>query len=86
MRAIRINDLVRNCKEICDDVVNGEAIIVSRPHKKNVVVIAESEYNDMLKARQNAEFLAKLDRADKDISEGRAIIKTLDELKSMESQ
>ena len=52
MRAIKIVDLVRNCKEICESVVGGEPVIVSRPHNKNVVVISEVEFNELTRARQ----------------------------------
>lgn len=51
---------------------------------KNVVIISEAEYNDLTKARKNAEYLDKLNRADEQIKNGQVITKTMDELLAME--
>ena len=37
-------------------------LIVSRPKNENVVIISERQYNDMMKSKQNAEYLEKLQR------------------------
>lgn len=63
---------------------NGEPVIVSRKENKNVVIISETEYNELAKAKKNAECLAKLNRADEQIRNGHVITKTMDELLVME--
>ena len=63
---------------------NGETVIVSRKENKNVVIISEAEYNELAKAKKNAEYLAKLNRADEQIGNGQVITKTIDELLAME--
>ena len=35
-----------------DRVVEGELIIITRPKQKNVVLISEEEYNELLKIRE----------------------------------
>lgn len=49
---------------------NGEPVIVSRKENKNVVIISEEEYNELAKAKRNAEYLEKLNRADEQIRTG----------------
>ncbi|MDR0999619.1 MAG: hypothetical protein LBL96_02270 [Clostridiales bacterium] len=52
MRAIRVNDFTRNCKEICDEAYSGSPVILSRPRNENVVVVAESDFITLTKARE----------------------------------
>jgi antitoxin YefM len=49
MIAIAGSKVRSHFKEICDQVVEDiEAVIVTRTHGKNVVMISEDEYNNML--------------------------------------
>lgn len=63
---------------------NGEPVIVSRKENKNVVIISEAEYNELEKAKKNAEYLAKLNRADEQIKNEQVVTKTIDELLAKE--
>lgn len=63
---------------------DGETVIVSRKGNKNVVIISEKEYNELEKIKRNAEYLAKLNRADEQIKNGQVITKTMEELLEME--
>lgn len=63
---------------------DGEPVIVSRKENKNVVIISEAEYNELSKAKKNAEYLAKLNKADEQIKNGQVVTKTMDELLAME--
>ena len=36
---------------------DGEPVIVSRKENKNVVIISEAEYNELAKAKKNAEYI-----------------------------
>lgn len=80
MIATKQMDVRANIKKYFDMAFNGEPVIVSRKENKNVVIISEAEYNDLAKARKNAEYLAKLNRADEQIKNGQVITKTMDEL------
>ena len=85
MIAIKANELRDNFKGICDLVVNGETVIVSRPHNQNVVVLSEADYNIREKAFRNAEYLAKIDEGIKALEGGRGITLTIEELEAMET-
>ena len=63
MVAVKGTDLKNNFKELCDRVFLGETIIVSRPKNENIVLISEREFAEYEKAKRNAAYLAKLDRA-----------------------
>lgn len=59
-------------------------MIVSRKGNKNVVIISEAKYNELAKAKKNAEYLEKLNRADEQIKNGQVVTTTIDELLAME--
>lgn len=84
MIATRQMDIRANIKKYFDIAFDGEPVIVSRKENKNVVIISEAEYNELAKAKENAEYLAKLNRADEQIRNGKVITKTIDELLTME--
>ena len=78
-------DVRANIKKYFDLAFGGETGVVSRKQNKNVVVISEKEYNELQKAKRNAEYLAKLDRSAEQLEEGNTISLSLDEMKEMES-
>ncbi len=84
MIATKQMDLRANIKKYFDIAFDGEPVIVSRKENKNVVIISEAEYNELSKAKKNTEYLAKLSRADEQISNGQVVTKTMDELLAME--
>lgn len=84
MIAAKQMDVRANIKKYFDMAFNGEPIIVSRKENKNVVIISEAEYNELEKARRNAEYIAKLDKADEQIRKGQVVTKNMDDLLAME--
>lgn len=56
----------------------------SHPHNQNLIVISETEYRELEKLRRNAEYLAKLEHSMQQFKEGKAVVKTMDELLNME--
>jgi antitoxin YefM len=70
MIAVKSMDVRDNFKILCDKVFNGETLIVSRPKNENVVMMSESEYNELQKAKRNAEYLEKIDRGMEQIASG----------------
>lgn len=83
MLAVKSMDVRDNFKDWCNQVTQGETLIVSRPRNENVVIISEKEYNEMQKAKRNAEYLSMLDRGFADMEQGKGITKTLEELEAM---
>ena len=63
MLAVKSMDVRENFKSLCDKVFKGETLIVSRPKNENIVMMSESEYNEIMKAKRNAEYLAMLDKS-----------------------
>lgn len=85
MLAVKSMDVRENFKEWCNKVISGETLIVSRPKNENVVIVSEKEYNEMAKAKRNAEYLAMLDRSYKQLENGESISFSMEELRAMES-
>ena len=86
MIATKQMDIRANIKKYFDLAFNGETIIVSRKQNKNVVVISEAEYNDLQKAKKNAEYLAHLDRSFEQLQKGEVIIKYMEELDKLANE
>ena len=52
MLAVKSMDVRENFKSLCDKVFRGETLIVSRPKNENIVMMSESEYNEIMKPRE----------------------------------
>lgn len=85
MIAVKQMDVRANIKKYFDLAFSGEPIIISRKESKNVVVISEKEYNNLQKAKRNAEYLAKLEVSREQLEQDKTISFSMDELKAMES-
>ena len=77
MLAVKSMDVRDNFKSLCDKVFNGETLIISRPKNENIVMISEHEYNEMVKAKRNADYLAMLDKSMVEAEAGGFITKTI---------
>lgn len=86
MLAVKSMDVRDNFKALCDKVFHGETLIISRPKNENIVMLSEKEYNEIMKAKRNAEYLAKLDKSYEQLKQGKTISFSLEELRDMESE
>lgn len=77
-------DVRDNFKSLCDKVFNGETLVISRPKNENIVMLSEAEYNEMLKAKKNAEYLTMLDKSMAEAEQGGFVTKTIAELEEYE--
>ena len=84
MIAIKSMDLRENFKTFCDKVFMGETLIVSRPKNENIVMMSEHEYNEIMKAKKNAEYLSMLDKSIAEAEAGGFVVKSIEELKAFE--
>ena len=84
MLAVKSMDVRDNFKSLCDKVFNGETLIISRPKNENVVMLSETEYNNIMKAKRNAEYLAMLDKSMTEAEAGGFITKSIAELEEYE--
>ena len=76
-------DLKANLKDYIEKAATGNIIIITRPKKENAVLISESEYNELLRFKNNADYIYKLDRSIQQAKEGKVISKSLEELETM---
>ena len=79
------HDFRSNLKKHMDSAFQGEVVVIARPKNENVVMVSEKVYSDLIKAKQNAEYLARLDRSREQMNESQTISFSMDELRAMES-
>ena len=85
MVAVKGQDVRNNFKAICERVFGGETLIISRPKNENIVMISEQKYEEMEKAKRNADYVEMIRHSRKQIEAGDTISFTMDELRAMES-
>ena len=85
MLAVKSVNIRDNFKEWCDKISMGENVVISRPRNENIYMISEAEYNTLQKAKRTAEYLAMLDKSDKELKTGKVVVKTMEELEAMEN-
>lgn len=72
MLAVNYSTIRNNLKAYCDEATdNNETVIVTRKDEKNVVILSLEKYNQIIKAAQNAEYLAMIDRGIAQLSAGK---------------
>lgn len=87
MLALKDTDLGENFDGIYKQVVDGETVIVSHADKReNIIIIAEKDYNELLKIKRNAEYMSEIGRRVERLEKGEGIHKTMEELRAMENE
>ena len=87
MLAANYSTVRSNLKDYCDKATDeNETVIVTRKDEKNVVLISLEQYNEFLRNMKNTEYLNKLDRALKQVEEGKVVVKTIEELEAMTNE
>ena len=61
----------------------AESALLSEYAEKSQVSVEDFIHKAAMKAARNAEYLAKLDRADEQIRNGQVVVKTMEELEAM---
>lgn len=62
------------------------AFIIAKPKTENVVTLSEQEYNELSKAKRNAEYLQMLDRSYEQLVKNQTISFSMEELQAMENE
>lgn len=78
-------DLRSNLKKYMDFAFKGEVVVIARPKNENVVMLSENEYNKLVKAEKNAEYLKHIDRSYEQLAKNQTISFSMEELQEMES-
>lgn len=81
MLAVNYSTIRNHLKNYCDEVSdNDETVIVTRKEEKNVVILSLDKYNQMMKAANNAEYLAMIDRGIEQLESGKGQMHELIEI------
>lgn len=71
MLAVNYSTMRNNLKSYCDKASDEqETVIITRKNEKNIVLMSLEQYNSIMKALRNAEYLAKIDRAINQLEQG----------------
>ena len=63
MLSVRYDEVRNDFKKLCDKVYDGETLVIVTPNEENIVMLPETEYKEMMKAKRNADYLAMLDQS-----------------------
>jgi len=81
MLSVNYSTIRNNFKAYCDKATdNNETVIVTRKDEKNIVIMSLEQYNSIMKAARNAEYLAKIDRSMEQLSQGNGTVHELIEV------
>lgn len=83
MTATITTELKANLKIYIDKAVNDDSVIITRPKKKNAVLIGEDEYNELLRTKENADYLYKMNTSIQQAKEGKVVVKSMEELERL---
>ncbi len=86
MQAISVSEARKNFKKYCNAVVeDNDIIIVSRNGngKENMVWIDLKAFNELQKAKENLEYMKKLEESFREMDEGKVVIKSMKDLEAM---
>lgn len=71
MLAVNYSTIRNKLKDYCDAATDqNETVIVTRKDEKNVVLMSLEQYNAIMKAARNAEYLAQIDRSIEQLEKG----------------
>ena len=86
MQVISVSEARQNFKKYCNAVVeDNDIIIVSRNGngKENMVWIDLKAFNELQKAKENLEYMKKLEESFREMDEGKVIVKSMEDLEAM---
>lgn len=86
MTATVATDLKANLKFYIDKAVSGDSVIITRPKRKNVVLISEDEYNELQRIKQNADYMYKMNTSIQQAKDGKVVIKSMEELERLSNE
>lgn len=81
MLAVSYSTIQNHLGDYCDKVTdNSETVIVTRNDEKNVVIMSLEQYNSIMKALRNAEYLVKIDQGIAQLEAGKGQVHELIEV------
>jgi len=86
MTVARQMDVRDNIKKYFDIAYSGDVVFIPRKDNKNVYVISQKEYEELQKAKRNAEYLQMLERSRAQLEAGETVTFTMEELRKFEDE
>lgn len=86
MTATVATDLKANLKYYIEKAVSGDCIIITRPKRKNAVLISEEEYNELQRIKSNADYMYKLNKSIQQAQQGKVVVKSMEELEELANE
>ena len=87
MTIVNYTTFRNNMKRYFDGITkDGEHVVVNRQGEENVMMLSMDEWNEIQKQLKNLAYLRKLEESEKQVAEGKVIVKTIDQLESMENE
>ena len=86
MTATVATNLKANLKFYIDKALNGDSVIITRPKRKNVVLISEEEYNELQRIKHNADYMYKMNTSIQQAKEGKVVVKSMEELEQFANE
>lgn len=84
MLAVNYTTMRNNLKNYCDKATDEhETVIVTRKDEKNIVIMSLENYNDMVKAVKNADYIDRLNRSMEQKLQGKIVTKSIEELEAV---
>lgn len=74
------NNLKNYCDQVCD---TKDTLIITRKADRNVVLMSLERYNELEKLERNARYLAMLAESDRQLRDGKVVVKSMEELEAM---
>ena len=74
------NNLKNYCDQVCD---TKDTLIITRKADRNVVMMSLERYNEIERLINNAQYLAMLEESNRQLLEGKVVVKSIDELEAM---
>lgn len=85
MLAVNYSTIRNKLKDYCDRATDeAETVIVTRKNEKNVVIMSLEQYNSIMKALKNMEYLAKIDQGIAQLEAGKGQVHELLEVEDDE--
>lgn len=76
-----------NMKRYFDGITKERKhVIVNRQGEENVMMISMDEWNEIQKQLSNLAYLRKLEESEKQVAEGKVIVKTIEQLEDLENE
>ena len=74
------DNLKAYCDKVCD---NDETLIITRKEDRNIVLMSLERYTMIEKLLNNVRYIAMLEESNRQLREGKVVVKTMEELEEM---